>query len=218
MGHSRLVAFWPFGRPSGRRPSLAGFATRASRRSRPRCALYPAEERTTPSGSRGADSQGFFVSSCSASSSLASTSATCASPSVSCISPKARRASAEVIAFFANSAPSLRADIERESFSIGELYIDRGYISSPVVNDVLGVGGDVICKPWVARNSNGFSKADFRLNMRDMTITCPAGQVEPIRPGVVVEFDPDECDRCPLRDKCSMARRRFRPHRDDCRR
>jgi hypothetical protein len=102
-------------------------------------------------------------------------------------------------------APDLRADIERQTFSIGELYIDRGYISSPVVNDVIGIGGDVICKPWVARNANGFTKADFRLNMRDMTITCPAGEVEPFRPGVVVEFNPEACDHCPKRDMCTMA-------------
>jgi hypothetical protein len=91
--------------------------------------------------------------------------------------------------------------------TIGELYIDRGYISSPIVNDVLGIGGEVICKPWVARNVNGkaFTKAAFRLNMRDMTITCPAGEVEKIRPGMVVEFDPEACDQCPLRPQCTMA-------------
>jgi hypothetical protein len=105
------------------------------------------------------------------------------------------------------AAPILKAGIERQSLTIGELYIDRGYISSPIVNDVLGIGGDVFCKPWVARNVNGkaFTKAAFRLNMRDMTITCPAGEVERIRPGMVVEFDPEACDQCPLRSQCTMA-------------
>jgi DDE family transposase/transposase-like protein DUF772 len=105
------------------------------------------------------------------------------------------------------AASELRADIERQSLTIDELFIDRGYINSPVVNDTLGIGGDVVCKPWVARNANGkaFTKAAFRLNMREMTITCPAGEVEKIRPGMVVEFNPDACAQCPLRAQCTMA-------------
>ena len=27
--------------------------------------------------------------------------------------------------------------------------IDRGYINSPVVDEIIGRGGDVVCKPWV---------------------------------------------------------------------
>jgi hypothetical protein len=105
------------------------------------------------------------------------------------------------------ATPELAADIERQSLSIDELHIDRAYINSPVVNDVLGVGGDVVCKPWVARNMNGkaFTKAAFRVNIREMTITCPAGEVEKIRPGMVVEFDPEACAHCPLRAHCTMA-------------
>lgn len=103
------------------------------------------------------------------------------------------------------AAPTLLADIKRQNFSIGELFIDRGYIASPVVNDVLGIGGDVVCKPWIAHNPHGFSKANFRLNMRDMTITCPAGHVEPIRLGMVVEFEPSVCDACPMRAQCTTA-------------
>ena len=103
------------------------------------------------------------------------------------------------------AAPTLLADIKRQDFSIGELFIDRGYIASPVVNDVLGIGGDVVCKPWIAHNPHGFSKANFRLNMRDMTITCPAGQVEPIRLGMVVAFEPSACDPCPMRAQCTTA-------------
>jgi len=105
------------------------------------------------------------------------------------------------------AAQELAADIERQRLTIDELHIDRGYINSPVVNDVLGLGGDVVCKPWVARNANGkaFTKAAFRMNMREMTITCPAGEVEKIRPGMLVKFDPDACDHCPLRAQCTTV-------------
>jgi len=103
------------------------------------------------------------------------------------------------------AAPELRADVVRQGFGIGELNIDRGYISSPLVDEVLGAGGDVICKPWLPRNGKAFTKAAFKINMRDLTITCPAGETESLRLGSDVEFDPEACDPCRLRSKCTTA-------------
>ena len=62
-------------------------------------------------------------------------------------------------------------------------------------------------KPWVARNSNAehFSKQDFHIDIRRLTITCPAGQTERFSPGTTVEFDPESCGRCRLRERCTMA-------------
>jgi Transposase DDE domain/Transposase domain (DUF772) len=105
------------------------------------------------------------------------------------------------------ATPALQSDIERYERMIAELHIDRGYIGSPLVEEVLYDGGEVLCKPWVAHNGDLYTKADFKLNMRDLTITCPAGEVERLRPGAVVEFDPEVCDHCPLRQKCTMAAR-----------
>lgn len=103
------------------------------------------------------------------------------------------------------AAPALKADVERMERHIGELHVDRGYIASPVVTDVLAEGGQVLCKPWVPRNGNLFTKADFKINMRDMTITCPAGEVEPIDLGADVQFDAAACARCALRAQCTTA-------------
>jgi hypothetical protein len=105
----------------------------------------------------------------------------------------------------AEATPSLHADIAHQNLTIGELHIDRGYIHSALVADVLGIRGDVLCKPWVSRNKDGtlFTKADFRLNLRDLTITCPANEVQPIRLGRVVEFDATACDSCFLRENCT---------------
>jgi hypothetical protein len=41
--------------------------------------------------------------------------------------------------------------------------------------------------------------------MRDRTITCPSGEVEPIDLGADVEFDSQACARCRLRAKCTTA-------------
>jgi hypothetical protein len=105
----------------------------------------------------------------------------------------------------AEATPSLQADIAHQKLTIGELHVDRGYVRSSLVDHVMGIGGEVICKPWVPRNKDGalFTKADFRLNLRALTIACPANEVQPFRLGETVEFDPESCDRCPLRSQCT---------------
>lgn len=105
------------------------------------------------------------------------------------------------------AAPVLRDDIARQEHRniIGELHVDRGYIGSTLVQDVLAARNDVICKPWVARNGKLFAKSDFQIDMRARTIRCPAGQLEHFEPGSVVEFEPETCARCPVRSLCTMA-------------
>jgi Transposase domain (DUF772)/Transposase DDE domain len=105
------------------------------------------------------------------------------------------------------AAPDLEQDIQRQGLNIDELHIDRGYINASTVPLVLARGGQVLCKPWVARNSHAglFTKSDFHVDMRRLTITCPAGQTERFTPGSTVEFDPETCGRCRLRDNCTMA-------------
>jgi Transposase DDE domain len=105
------------------------------------------------------------------------------------------------------STPHLKVDLELQRASIGRLYVDRGYINSELVADVQREGGEVVCKPWHVRNTRPelFKKTDFKLNMRDRTITCPAGHVEAFEPGQVVEFDPELCGPCPLRTKCTHS-------------
>jgi hypothetical protein len=104
------------------------------------------------------------------------------------------------------AAPDMHADIERQKLKLTELHIDRGYVSASTVSQVLDAGGEVLCKPWVARNSAAlFTKKDFHVDMRRLTITCPAGETESFTPGTTVEFDPEACSRCRLRARCTMA-------------
>jgi hypothetical protein len=103
------------------------------------------------------------------------------------------------------AAPDLKGDIERQGRAIWELYSDRGYIASAVVRRGAGRRRQVICKPWVPRNGTRFTKADFKINMRAMTITCPAGEVEPIDLAADVEFNPQACARCTMRKDCTTA-------------
>jgi hypothetical protein len=102
------------------------------------------------------------------------------------------------------AVPALRADLQRQQVALGEVHIDRAYIHSLLVNDVLAQYGEVVCKPWGAQNTNSgiFSKRDFHINMRDRTITCPAGEVQRFRLGMVVKFEADTCGACDLRANC----------------
>ena len=88
---------------------------------------------------------------------------------------------------------------------LGELHIDRGYIASPMVAELVERGCAVICKPWVARNGDRFTKRDFHIDPRRMTITCPNKQTQAISLGAAAEFDAQTCARCPIRVACTDA-------------
>ena len=103
------------------------------------------------------------------------------------------------------AAPALKVDIDRQKLEIDELYIDRAYVNSTVVDEVLARKGEVICKPWRAKNKKLFPKSAFKLDMRARSITCPAGQTVRFAFGTSAEFDPDVCDYCPLRAQCTTA-------------
>ena len=104
-------------------------------------------------------------------------------------------------------AGPLGEDIKRQRLCISELHIDRAYVNSPLVDDVVAHGGTVLAKPWAQRVTNPgvFPKSKFKLDLRRGTITCPAGQVEQIELGVKVEFDPEVCGACRLRAQCTQA-------------
>ena len=105
-----------------------------------------------------------------------------------------------------DAAPELMKDMARMGFNPDELYIDRGYINSDMVNDVVERNGSIVCKPWKGHGKPGlFGKRDFDINATKGTITCPAGQVEQFEPGQVVQFDPELCGPCLLRGQCTKA-------------
>ena len=107
------------------------------------------------------------------------------------------------------AAPALRQDLERQGVRIGELNIDRAYIQSVLVDVTRAHGGEILCRPWAVANTNSrtFTKADFRFDLRAHTITCPAGQKQPFRLGMVVEFEAARCDRCAKRAHCIKGAR-----------
>ena len=103
------------------------------------------------------------------------------------------------------AAQPLKADIERQKLVIGEWFIDRGYINSPVTEQLLKAGTPINCKPFFPATGKVFPKSRFKINMRDLTITCPAGETERFELGADVEFNAEACARCPVRSQCTTA-------------
>jgi hypothetical protein len=106
------------------------------------------------------------------------------------------------------ATPALHADLMARNVRIESLSIDRAYVNSQLVRDVIASRGTVLAKPWSGRNSRApelFGKRDFKIDMRAKTITCPAGQMEPFEPGAVVEFDPEICGPCMLRSLYTLS-------------
>lgn len=104
-----------------------------------------------------------------------------------------------------DAAPSLVEDIAAQGRTIGALYIDRGYINAPIVDEIRARRGLVVCRPWIAKNGEYFAKSAFTINMRNRTITCPAGEQQRFVLDSAVEFPAETCRTCPLRTKCTDA-------------
>jgi hypothetical protein len=102
---------------------------------------------------------------------------------------------------------ALQEDMARLELFPDELLIDRAYLNSNLTEEVSRSGGLILCKPWKGAGARPglFGKRDFKVNVRDGTITCPAGEVETFEPGAVVHFDPEACGPCALRANCTQA-------------
>jgi IS5 family transposase len=101
--------------------------------------------------------------------------------------------------------PELKRDVEAQGVAFGEALFDRGYMGSPAVAELAAGGTEINCKPWRSRNGELFTKEDFTLDLRRMTIMCPCGCIQSIRLGCTVEFNSFACDGCPLRKDCTTA-------------
>jgi hypothetical protein len=107
----------------------------------------------------------------------------------------------------ADALPGIIEDLGRysERNEIGALHIDRGYLASENVQELAARKIPIISKPWRSRTGDRFPKSAFKLDLRRLTITCPAGHAEKIKFGTVAHFPAATCDACPLRAQCTDA-------------
>ncbi len=101
---------------------------------------------------------------------------------------------------------AIEADLERQGLELGELHIDRGYLSSKLVRK-RPAELEVYCKAWPVRNGGRFPKTQFDLDWERHRIRCPAGVEIRFEPGGTVHFPTSSCQVCPLRERCTSSKR-----------
>jgi hypothetical protein len=96
------------------------------------------------------------------------------------------------------------ADLDHQAARLGELHIDRAYLSSALVRE-RPADLALFCKAWPVRNGDRFPKTAFALDWERRTIRCPNGARLAFVPGGTVRFPAATCAACPLRDRCTTS-------------
>jgi transposase len=100
---------------------------------------------------------------------------------------------------------AITADLGAARRRLGELHIDRAYLSSALVRD-RGEDLAVYCKAWRVRNTTGrYAKDQFSIDFTAGQLTCPAGVAMTFEPGKTVRFPKATCAACPLRERCTTS-------------
>lgn len=100
--------------------------------------------------------------------------------------------------------PSL-LDAVAQHGDLDEVYIDRGYLGSPRIADLVADGVAIHSKPWPSRNRGLFTKRDFELRLVECRVVCPAGISTPIPESLIARFPAQSCRKCNLRARCTTA-------------
>jgi len=104
----------------------------------------------------------------------------------------------------ARAVDAVVADLAPQRVRLGELHVDRGYLSSALVRDRPPELA-VYCKAWPVRNGDRFPKTAFVLDWDAGTLRCPAGAVQSFAVGGTVHFPEATCAACPLRARCTTS-------------
>ena len=104
----------------------------------------------------------------------------------------------------ASATDAIVADLDHQAARLGELHIDRAYLSSALVRE-RPADLALFCKAWPVRNGDRFPKTAFALDWEERTIRCPNGALLPFVPGGTVRFPTATCAACPLRDRCTTS-------------
>jgi transposase len=106
----------------------------------------------------------------------------------------------------AEVAEQITADLDAQQVTLGELDIDRAYLSSSLVRD-RDEELAIFCKAFPVRNGPRFAKPAFTLDFDQGLLTCPNSVTMPFAPGGKVQFPARVCAACPLRTQCTTSAR-----------
>ncbi len=116
----------------------------------------------------------------------------------------------------ASVTDAIMADLAHQAVQLHEIHLDRGYLASDLVRnrpeDLI-----IYCKAWPVRNGDRYPKTAFVLDWEAGTIRCPNQVSMPFQPGATVHFPEEQCQVCPLRERCttSAAGRSVHIHPDE---
>ena len=97
--------------------------------------------------------------------------------------------------------------LKQQRVRLASINFDRGYIESEKVPELIDANVEIVCKPWRQQNGDKFNKTDFVLDFEEATVTCPAGQKQLLVLGQVTRFEPQTCDACTLKSRCTTSDR-----------
>jgi hypothetical protein len=99
---------------------------------------------------------------------------------------------------------AIMADLAAQQATIGELHIDRAYLTSALVRE-RPAELTIYCKAWPVRNGDRFPKTAFTLDWERGVLTCPHQVTLPFVPGGTVHFPAAACNACPLQRQCTAS-------------
>jgi hypothetical protein len=104
------------------------------------------------------------------------------------------------------AVPKLLPKVQ-EHGPLEELLMDRGYLGHADIARLHREGVAIRCRPWPSHARPGhFPKEAFRINLRERTVECPAGQVVGYsRKTMVAHFGAERCNGCRERERCTDA-------------
>lgn len=102
---------------------------------------------------------------------------------------------------------AIARDLKSQGAELGELHIDRAYLSSELLVRDRPPELEVYCKAWRVRNGEHFPKTAFEMDWERGLLRCPAGVEMPFEPGGVVRLPKNRCAECPLRERCTRSKR-----------
>jgi hypothetical protein len=97
---------------------------------------------------------------------------------------------------------AIAADLVAQQVRLGDLHIDRAYLSSRLVRERPAELA-VYCKAWPVRTGPTFAKTAFCLDWDRGSIRCPGGVTIPFAPGSTVQFPRATCAACAFRARCT---------------
>jgi hypothetical protein len=106
----------------------------------------------------------------------------------------------------AEVADQIKDDLDAQDLTLGELGIDRAYLSSSLVRD-RDPDLEIFCKAFPVRNGPKFAKPAFTLDLDGGLLTCPNRVTVAFTPGGKVQFPAEVCAACPLRTQCTTSSR-----------